>query len=80
MWGRLNHPNIVPFRGVTLDPLQLISEWMPGGELREHAKKNRDTDLVSLVGQFLPTSTQGLTPPISRLESPKVLLIFTHVE
>lgn len=36
VWKRLNHRNIVPFKGVTFNPLQLISEWMPSGELRAH--------------------------------------------
>jgi len=52
VWKHLNHPNIVPFKGVTFDPLQLVSEWMPGGDLREHVKNNRDTDLITLVRIF----------------------------
>ena len=61
MWKRLDHPNIVPFKGMTLNPLQLVSEWMPGGELREYIKKNPDANRISLVGSFLPASTQYLT-------------------
>ena len=79
VWKRLNHPNIVPFRGVTFDPLQLISEWMPGGELREYVKKNWDTDLTSLVGPCPSVSTQQLIPLTSHLASPKVLDISIHV-
>jgi len=78
VWKRLNHPNIVPFRGVTFDPLQLISEWMPGGELRDYVKKNWDTDLISLVGPSPSTLTQRLIPLPSRLVSPKVWDISTH--
>ena len=58
MWKRLNHTSIVPFRGVTLDPLQLVSEWMPGGELREHLKKNQSANPISLVRPFLRLSWQ----------------------
>lgn len=54
MWKRLDHPNIVPFKGITLDPLQLVSEWMPGGELRNYIKQNPDTSRINLVGSFLP--------------------------
>jgi serine/threonine protein kinase len=57
VWKRLNHPNIVPFKGVILDSLQLISGWMPGGELREYIKGNQHVNLISLVGSFLFTST-----------------------
>ncbi|KAF9641912.1 kinase-like protein, partial [Thelephora ganbajun] len=49
VWKRLNHPNIVPFKGVTFEPLQLVSEWMPGGELREYVRGNREANLVNLL-------------------------------
>ncbi|KAF9789504.1 kinase-like domain-containing protein, partial [Thelephora terrestris] len=49
VWKHLDHPNIVPFKGVTLDPPQLVSEWMPGGELREYIKKNPSTNLINLL-------------------------------
>ena len=54
MWKHLNHPNIVPFRGATLGPPQLISEWIPGGDLREHLKINRHADLIGLVNTVSP--------------------------
>ena len=50
MCKHLAHPNIVPLLGITPDPLQLISEWMPGGDLREYAKKHPGTDRLGLVG------------------------------
>ena len=56
MWKRLSHPHIVPFIGATLEPLQLVSGWMPGGELRSYIKENPGTDLISLVSQPLPAS------------------------
>ena len=61
MWKRLNHPNIVPFRGVTFNPLQLISEWIPDGELPKYVEENQRVNLISLVGSSLSTSTQHLT-------------------
>ena len=39
MWKRLEHRNIVPLLGITPTPLQLISEWMPGGDLVEYTNK-----------------------------------------
>lgn len=56
MWKRLNHPNIVPLKGVRLNPLQLVSEWMPGGELREYIRLNQSANLIGLVGSFRPIS------------------------
>ena len=52
VWKRLNHPNIVPFKGVTFEPLQLVSEWMDLEELREYLGTNDDADLISLVSHF----------------------------
>ena len=62
VWKRLKHPNIVPFLGVTLSPLQLVSEWMPGGELREYIRSNSDADLLGLVGVSLTVLSRTLTP------------------
>jgi serine/threonine protein kinase len=62
LWKRLEHPNIVPFRGITLDPLQLVSELMPGGELREFIlRNNKDANRIDIVGLFLSTSRRQLT-------------------
>ena len=79
VWKCLNHPNVVPFRGVTFEPLQLISEWMPGGELQEYIKNNRNTSLISLVGPSPFTPTQYFIPLPSHLVLLKVLAISTHV-
>ena len=67
VWKCLDHPNIVPLKGVTLDPLRLVWEWMPGGELREYLKKHPDANSLSLVGPFLPTYAPRLTlAPVAR--------------
>lgn len=50
MWKHLTHPNIVPLLGITLTPLQLISAWMPGGELKEYVTSHPDMDRLGLVG------------------------------
>jgi len=49
VWKHLKHRNIVPLIGITSDPLQLISEQMPGGDLVEYIKKLPDTDRVGLL-------------------------------
>jgi len=61
VWKHLDHPNVVALKGITLNPLQLVSEWMPGGELREYIKQNPDANRVNLVGSFLPAFAQYLT-------------------
>ena len=52
MWKRLKHPNIVPLLGITVDPFQLISDWMPGGLLGNV----KNPDLLRLVGISLVVS------------------------
>jgi len=50
VWKRLVHRNIVPFLGITSTPLQLISEWMPNGDLVEYIRKHPSVDRLRLVG------------------------------
>ena len=52
VWKHLDHPNIVPLLGVTSTPLQLISEWMTGGNLTEYIGKHPDTDRLGIVRRF----------------------------
>ena len=49
MWKRLRHPNIVAFIGVTRNPLQFVSEWMPNGTLTEYLGKDPNADRTRLV-------------------------------
>ena len=49
VWKQLVHDNIVPFTGVTLDPFQIVSEWMPGGDLTDYINANPHTNHVKLV-------------------------------
>ena len=46
----MTHPNVLPLLGITIDPFQLISNWMSGGDLLEYLKKNPRTDRLELVG------------------------------
>ena len=52
MWKRLEHPNIVGFIGVTQNPLQFVSEWMPNGTLTEYLDVNPDANRIGLVRLF----------------------------
>ena len=79
MCKRLTHPNIVPLLGITPDPLQLISEWMPGGDLTDYIKKHPGADRVGLVGTLLVVSDPTLTPTTSYLISLKAFTSSTPV-
>ncbi|KAF9785451.1 kinase-like domain-containing protein [Thelephora terrestris] len=48
-WKRLKHPNFVAFIGVTRNPLQIISDWMPNGTLREYVNNNPGANRVGLL-------------------------------
>ena len=76
MWKYLSHPNIVPFKGITLEPPQLVSEWMPGGPLNTYIQKNR-ANLTNLVGPFLLAYKHNLTV-FSYSALLKVLIISTR--
>jgi len=58
--ARLTHTNIVPLLGVTINPPQLISKWMAGGQLPEYVEKHPSADILRLVGvpplMFIPPS------------------------
>ena len=64
VWKRLKHPNIVPLLGMTSTPLQLVSEWVSGGDLTEYIKKHPGADRLSLVRVPPVTFGPTLTPAL----------------
>lgn len=54
MWRKLRHPNIVAFIGITTNPLQLVSEWMPNGILPVYLSKNESANRIALVRCLFP--------------------------
>jgi serine/threonine protein kinase len=77
MWKCLKHKNIVPLLGITPDPLQLISEWIPGGDLTEYIKKHPDADRLGLVGVSPAAFDPAFTPATRYLMSPKAFTFST---
>ena len=69
MWRYLTHPNIVPLLGVSIVPFQLISKWMPGGDLPGYIQKNPSADRLELVGCIYPMLTSVTSYPASRRAS-----------
>ena len=53
VWKRLNHPNIIPFIGVTTSPLQMISDWVRNVTLMEFIEGAPGVTRISLVSVFL---------------------------
>ena len=78
MWKRLNHKNIVPLLGITPTPLQLISDWMPGGDLTEYIKKDPNVGRLALVGVTPVAFDPTLTSVTSYLMSLKGFTSSTH--
>ncbi|KAF9643029.1 kinase-like protein [Thelephora ganbajun] len=52
IWKYLEHPNILPLRGVTMNPLQLVSNWMPNGNLSDYIQNNPDADRLGLISNI----------------------------
>ena len=63
VWKHLAHPNIVPLLGATIDPPQLISDRMPGGNLAEYITCHPDVGRRSLVTNLSTLLCTILTPP-----------------
>ena len=61
MWKRLKHPNIVPFIGVTRNPMQFVSEWMSNGTLRDYVNENPDANKIGLVSSLSVTTALLIT-------------------
>ncbi|KAF9785472.1 kinase-like domain-containing protein [Thelephora terrestris] len=49
MWKRFRHPNVVAFIGVTRNPLQFVSEWVPNGTLTQYVNKNPGANRIGLL-------------------------------
>jgi len=64
VWKNLAHPNIVPLLGVTTDPIQLISGWMPDMDLMGYIVNHPDADRLSLVGVPSAIPRDVLTPSL----------------
>ena len=49
-WKSLKHPNILPLLGATISPPQLVSIFMPYGDLSKYIPGNPDANRLGLVG------------------------------
>ena len=49
-WKSLKHPNILPLLGATVSPSQLVSPFVPDGDLSKYIPKNPDANRLGLVG------------------------------
>jgi len=51
-WKALNHPNVLPLLGVTMDDnhFAMVSEWMVKGNINEYIQTNNDANRFELVG------------------------------
>ena len=63
-WKNLAHPNVVPLLGVTADPIQLVSGWMPDVDLTGYIASHPDTDRLNLVGVPSTVLRDVLTPSL----------------
>ena len=66
MWARLDHPNILRCFGITPDPLQVVTEWVPDGSVIEYVRTHRNADRVCLVSP-LTYPAQGVVAQCPQL-------------
>ena len=50
LWKRMNHPNVVPFCGVTFNPPQFVSSWVQAVDLTECVNTRPGINRLGLVG------------------------------
>ncbi|KAG8214299.1 kinase-like domain-containing protein [Butyriboletus roseoflavus] len=63
IWRRLDHPNVLPFLGITtgFSPfIALVSDWMPNGTLRQFLLQNDATMTIEFRLQLLVDISSGL--------------------
>ena len=58
MWMRLKNPNIVRCLGATADPLQIVMDLMPNGEVMNYVERNPSTNRVHLVSSLAFTGKE----------------------
>ena len=76
MWKYLTHPNILPLLGVTITPFQLVSSWMPGGDLPTYIKKNASASRRGLVS--IPPAVLSHAHPHRQLSDVANGLCYLH--
>ena len=64
VWKNTVHPNVVPLLGVTTDPIQLISGWMPDVDLTGYIANHPDADRLNLVSVPSTVLRDVLTPSL----------------
>jgi serine/threonine protein kinase len=80
MWKFLCHPNIVPFFGISdIEPLALVSQYMPNGTVVRFLKPRPDENRSSYVCfSYLIIAHFSLTPSIYQLMDIVNGLIYLH--
>lgn len=54
MWKRIEHPNIVPFIGISeTPPLEIVYDWMEHGKITEYVRGHPGADRIGLVSEFV---------------------------
>ena len=51
-WTKLDHPNILPCLGLTVHPVQIMTEWMSNGQAIEYVQVHKSADRVRLVSSL----------------------------
>ena len=54
MWKRLQHPNVVPFLGISAEmpPFEIVYDWMEHGGIVDYVRRHPEVDRIGLVSEF----------------------------
>ena len=58
---RLRHPNVVRCLGATTNPLQIVMDLMPNGEVTDYVRNNPNASRVHLVSSLVFAGKELIT-------------------
>lgn len=59
LWMRLKHPNVVQCFGATVDPHQIVIDWMDNGEVMDYVRNNPFASRIHLVSPLAFTAEES---------------------
>lgn len=60
-WAWLDHPNILQCFGITVNPPQVVSEWVLNGNAVEYVRAHPNTNRICLVGPLVRLPQEFVT-------------------
>ncbi|KAF9791978.1 kinase-like domain-containing protein, partial [Thelephora terrestris] len=78
-WKRLVHPNIVPFLGITLEPIHIVSAWRPGVTLDKYTTDHPGANRLDLVFRCMRWAEPGFRLPWEKADVFSFAMVMVEV-